>query len=499
MKNKILKITAVITAVLVLVLCFAGCTSITGENDTANTANEQGESQEISGEEAEEVAEESGKTEDDYFSNRDLDPSYDESEAVNIKLNDTTATADGSGVTVNGSVITVTAEGIYVISGKLSDGQIIVNAGDEDKVQLVLDGVDITNDDSACILVKNADKTFITLAEGSTNTLADTGSEYVQQSDYDKTVDGVIFSSNDLVFNGSGSLTIKAGYKHAVVSKDDLKVTGGTYNITATGKGFTANDSIRISDGTFTVNSTDDAFHVSSAETADVGYMYVAGGKFTVKTDDDGLHCTSQMIIDGGTFDITASEGIEGTSVTINDGDITISASDDGINAASKSTYYNPEIIINGGKITISMGQGDTDAVDSNGSITVNGGTIYITAQSAFDYETTGTINGGTVTVNGEQITEMTNQMMGGGMPGKNQDGMQPGMEGDGQNGFSGKGPRGGNGDSTGSGSFPGGERPEMPDMSNQGDMKTPPDMGNGNTGNPGSMNLADNVVSAAA
>ena len=124
------------------------------------------------------------------------------------------------------------------------------------------------------------------------------------------------------------------------------------------------------------------------------------------------------MQIDGGALTISGGEGIEGTYVQVNGGDVSIDASDDGINATTKSTSYNATIEINGGSTSITMGSGDTDALDANGNLYINGGTVDITAQSAFDYDGEGQLNGGTVTVNGEQVTELANSMMGGGMGG---------------------------------------------------------------------------------
>ena len=144
------------------------------------------------------------------------------SEAVKITLNKTTATVSGSGVKADGSTITITEEGVYIVSGTLEDGQIIVDASDSDKVQIVLDGVHINCETNAAIYVREADKVFITLAENSSNTLGG-GNEYSQIDD--NTVDGVIFSKSDLVCNGTGSLTIEADYKHGIVSKDCLLYT----------------------------------------------------------------------------------------------------------------------------------------------------------------------------------------------------------------------------------------------------------------------------------
>ena len=142
------------------------------------------------------------------------------------------------------------------------------------------------------------------------------------------------------------------------------------------------------------------------------------------------------LTVDGGTLKLTGHEGLEATLVTVNDGTIDISASDDGINAAKKVDGVTPLVEINGGQITISMAAGDTDAIDSNGNITINGGTISITGQSGFDWDGSAQLNGGTVTVNGTQVSSLTNQMMGGMGPGGG--GMMPGQQGGfapGQNG----------------------------------------------------------------
>ena len=275
----------------------------------------------------------------DLFSKRDLDWSYDEAEAEKITLSGTSASVSGSGATVGTAsdgapTVTVSKAGTYVVSGTLSDGQIIVDAGDEDKVQLVLAGVTMTNQDSACIYVKNADKVFVTLADGTVNTLSDTGEEFVQ-TDEDTTVDGVIYARDDICFNGTGTLNVNAKYKHAIVGKDDLKVTAGTYVLSATNKGISANDSIRIKDGTFTVNSGDDALHTSNGEEEGRGYIYIAGGSFDITAGDDGIHAETDLVIDGGKIEVKESkEGLEGYTITINDGEIQIVSKDDGLNAA---------------------------------------------------------------------------------------------------------------------------------------------------------------------
>lgn len=335
------------------------------------------------------------------FTDRDLAQTADTSNATNYTVTDN-------------QDITITQTGVYVISGTASNVTITVNADSQAKVQIVLDGVSITNTDVPAIYVKSADKVFVTTADGSTNTLSVTGTF---TADGDTNTDAVIFSKDDLTLNGLGTLTIRST-DNGVSCKDDLTITGGTYNLTTKADGFEAHDSIAIADGTFTITSSKDAFHSENDEDATVGFLYIAGGTFTVTAADDGFQATTVAQIDGGAFTISSAEGIEGTYVVINNGTIKINASDDGINAAAKSTAYSPAIEVDGGDITIVMGSGDTDAVDANGSITVNGGTMNITANSAFDFDTSGQLNGGTVIVNGSQITQLTSQMMGGGMGG---------------------------------------------------------------------------------
>lgn len=334
---------------------------------------------------------------DTLFTERDLTQTADTSDAVSYTVQD-------------GQDITITEEGVYVISGTASDCSIIVNAADDAKVQIVLDGLSITNTDTPAIYVVNADKCFVTTAEGSSNTLSVTGTF---TTDGETNTDAVIFSKADLVMNGTGTLTISST-GNGITSKDDLKVTGGTYDITAAKNGLEGKDSISVSGGSFTINAKD-GLHSENSDDNTLGAIYICGGTFDITASDDGIHGTTAVQIDGGEFTIDAVEGIEATYVQINDGTISINASDDGINAAAKSTVYDPTVELNGGTITIVMGSGDTDAVDANGSIIVNGGNINITGNSSFDYDTTGELNGGTVIVNGSQITEMPAQMMGGG------------------------------------------------------------------------------------
>ncbi len=364
----------------------------------------------------------------EIFSERDLKQTADLSDAVSYDLSDN-------------SNITITKEGVYVISGSATDASIIIEAGDNDKVQLVFNGATVKNSSAPAVYVKNADKVFVTTVEGTTTELSVTGTF---TADGDTNTDAVIFSKDDLVLNGLGTLTINSS-DNGIAGKDDIKITGGTINITSTSDAIEANESIAVADGNLTIESSKDALHAENDEDNATGYVYICGGTFNITATSDGIQATTIAQIDGGNITASAAEAIEATYVQINGGTIKITASDDGINATSKSTSQSVKIEINGGDITVNMAQGDTDGLDSNGDLYINGGTIDITAQSPFDYDGQGQLNGGTVTVNGSQVTELTNQMMGGGMGGgRGGMGGDPNMNGNGGMNNGNGGPMGG-------------------------------------------------------
>ena len=332
---------------------------------------------------------------EELFTERDLEQTPDLSEAETITLTDETE-------------IDITEEGVYVLQGSAKNCLVLVDAEDTAKIQLVLDGVSIENESIPCIYVRSADKVFVTTVADSSLTV--TGSFY---SDGETATDGVIFSKDDLVLNGTAKLTVNSS-DHGIMGKDDLKFTGGTYVITASSKCVEANDSIRIADGSFTLKAGTDCLHAENDEDDSLGYVYIGGGSFSLDAGDDGIHGNAFVQIDGGSFQITAAEGIEASFVQINDGSISIQSWDDGINASNKSGAYPICVEINGGDISIAMSAGDTDGVDANGSIVVNGGTVSITGSSSFDYDGTAQLNGGTVIVNGQTLDSIPNQIMGG-------------------------------------------------------------------------------------
>lgn len=400
-----MKIVGTLALIAILLVTFAGCSSDSEESSdsqiTATGASEETASIDSTSEISDIIAssaEGSYLDTTELFTDRDLEQEADTSEAEYISL-------------VSDQEYLIEEEGVYVISGEATNTTIVIDAEDESKVQLVLDGVSIVNESAPAIYVKTADKVFVTMTD-SDNYLEVSGT-FV--ADGDTNLDAVIFSKSDLVLNGTGDLEIVSEEGNGITSKDDLKVTGGTYVITSYADAIEANDSIRIYQGDFTIVTAKDGLHSENDEDGTLGYIYIQDGTFLIKAADDAIRGNSIVQIDGGQIDIeTCSEGIEGTYVQINGGDIEIYATDDGINASAKSSY-DVVIEVNGGTIDITMGSGDTDAFDSNGDLYINGGTINVVANSAFDADRTAELNGGDVTVNGTLVTQITQSQMGGG------------------------------------------------------------------------------------
>ena len=340
---------------------------------------------------------------------------------TNTLVNDTTSSnATNSTSTTNttntsdSKNLNITKGGNYDLSGEYAN--IVVNTSEE--VTLNLNGVEITNSNGPGINIEKAKKVTIVLS--GTNKITATTTE---------DLDGAIYSKADLVLSGNGSLEVKSNYD-GIVSKDTLVIQKGTYTITSDDDGIRGKDSVEIQDGTFTINAGGDGIKSSNDQDTSLGFVTIKGGTFNITAKSDGVQGITKVTISGGTFNIKSSEGIEATYVKIDDGTINIEASDDGINASNKSNIGTPTVEINGGNITIKMGQGDTDAIDANGNIYIKGGKIDITGNSAFDYDGTAQKNGGTIIINGTETNTITNQMMGGGMKGGRQGGMQNNGEG---------------------------------------------------------------------
>lgn len=386
-----MKKSIILSVILSFIILLSGCGSENNEdnisgNTESNTQN--GASQQLSIDVSE------------MFTDRDMATDYDEEKAAFITLSGNTASCESDAVTIDNSDITITDEGTYIVSGTLTDGTIIINADDTDKIQIVLNGANISRSSYSAVYVLSADKVFITTAEGSENNLTSTG-EYIQSDE--NNVDAVIFSKADLTLNGKGLLSIKADTGHGVVSKDDLVFTSGKYSITAASHAFSGKDSIRIAGGEYTVISGKDGLHAENADDENSGFLYISGGDFRITSEGDGISAGYYARIDGGEYTVTSGGGSSNTSeksdpmnpgggffaspssgtddsvstkgikagvgLFINEGTFELDTADD-------SLHSNGDLSVSGGNISIASGD---DGLHADAALTVSGGTINIT------------------------------------------------------------------------------------------------------------------------
>ena len=361
-------------AILALFLSAAVLLSGCSTNNTSSTTASQNSSS-ASGTESEGAIVLTTVDTSQMFSDRDLEIGYDEETSAKIELSGNSAACDSDAVQISGSTVTITDEGAYILSGALSDGTIIINAGDTDKVQLVLDGVDINSSTSAAIYVIEADKVFLTTASGSENRLSN-GGAYVAIDE--NNIDAVVFSKSDLTLNGAGTLTIQAAAGHGVVSKDDLILASGTYHITAAGHGLSGKDSVRIADGTYTIVSGKDGVHAENADDASLGFLYVANGTFQITAEGDGMSAESYLFVQDGQYTIQAGGGsanaVQSASQTLAPANVQQTENTED-SSSTKGIKAVTDLTISGG--TFSIDSAD-DSLHSNGNLSINGGTIAI-------------------------------------------------------------------------------------------------------------------------
>ncbi len=355
----------------------------------------------------------SAAEEKEMFTGRDCDPSYDAADAIRITLDGTSASFKSRAVKQNGSAIHLLEEGVYVLSGTLTDGMIIVDAPDTAKVQLVLDGAHITSMTSAALYVRSADKVFVTLAEGTQNTL-ENGGKFVAIDE--KNIDGAVFARENVTFNGTGSLTVVSPAGHGIVCKDDLKFTGGAYTVEAASRAIDANDSIRIREAAITATAGKDGLRTQDDEDDPAkGFIYMESGVLDVRAEGDGVSAGTTLDILGGAVTVVAGGGSENGDKRAssewgrfghrggpdwNDrqpqespqsaategstsmkglkaaGGITITGGVFDLNTADDAIHGNASITVSGGDFTIASGD---DAIHSEDTLTISGGNICVT------------------------------------------------------------------------------------------------------------------------
>ncbi|MGN0539282.1 MAG: carbohydrate-binding domain-containing protein, partial [Candidatus Fimenecus sp.] len=371
-KNKYLTVCLLI--LISVSLLFSSCKNNTAEDETTtDTAVESG------------TVPEDLKTADtsamDFdFSDKDLSGDYYSSQ-TKILLSSSGASVSGSGANLSGNTVSITAAGTYILSGSSSDISITVAAGDSDKVQLVLNNAEIKNSAGPAILIKSADKVFITLADGTENNVSDGASYTVSEGD--SVVDAAIFSLADLTVNGTGTLNVSGNYKHGIVSKDDLTVTSCKLNITAKNVGLNGKDCVKLGGSTVNITAGSDGIRSDNTEDTARGYVYIKDGTVTVTAGNDGIQAQTVFKSENPTVTITSGGGSGGS--------LNSSAeSYKGIKACS-------DILISGGAYSI---KSLDDCVHSNNTVNITGGTFSLSSgDDGIHADTDLSISGGEIDV----------------------------------------------------------------------------------------------------
>lgn len=317
----------------------------------------------------------------------DSDNTPAQSASCNITFGDDKAEISGKGAAANGTTVTISKAGVYSVSGSCSDGKIVIDAGKDDEVALILNGLTLTSKSGSAIYCDNAGKFTLTLAEGTSNTVSDT-SNYTFAEEEDEP-DAAIFSREDTVINGSGSLTVNGEYLGAIKCKDGLKICGGDIAVNSVDDAIKGKDYLIVAGGTLNITTGKDGLVSTNDKDETLGYVNITGGDITIAAKNDGIQAQTELIISGGSINITTGEGsasVEHTSEGGNRGgffgdkglDFSQWTNSDGETTDSiKGLKAGSAVSISGGTIVVDSAD---DSVHSNGSITISGGKLELSA-----------------------------------------------------------------------------------------------------------------------
>lgn len=449
-KNRLISLVLILS--LTMIFSMTGCSSSSGTSDTSGSTSDAG---------TDTTSDSSSNTTivSDMFTERDYETGYDESSAALITLSGDSASCSSDAVEISGTTVTIKDEGTFILSGQLDDGMIIVNAEENDKPQLVLNGVTIT---SGSYTVNCASHGFdandsVRIVNASLNIDAGKDGIHAENSDdeslgftyiasgtfsIDAEGDGISTGSYMQIEDGNFDITSGGGSENAskqtsdsyggfmggqpgqpgsvdpgaqAAASDSSDSSSDSEGESTSIKGLKASGDMTVSGGTFTIDSADDAVHSNSS-------VIVNNGTFTIASGDDGFHADSALTIKDGTIDISESyEGLEALDISVEGGNIKLKASDDGLNAAGGtdssgfggerggdqfggpgggggSSSSNGSILISGGNLFVNA---SGDGIDANGSLEISGGYTVVIGPTqgdtaTLDYDTTAVITGGT-------------------------------------------------------------------------------------------------------
>ncbi len=312
------------------------------------------------------------------FSDRDLAGTYEPDGAIKISATDGKIEVDGENAEVDGKNIILNAEGTYILSGDFNGNMVIVEAGDADKVQVVLNNCTISNEEGPAFYIKSADKVFMTLCEGTINTISD-GKKY-EYTDGETNVDAAVYSKADFTINGNGTLTVDGNCKHGIVSKDDLVICSGTYEITSVKKALNGKDCVKIYDCNMSIYAGTDGICSDNDENADRGFVYIYKGNINITSGNDGIQAETVLELIAPSITVCAGGG--SINAPVREGEFGRKENEAEEAETSAETTESTKGLKAGNDIWILGGEYiiDTvdDAVHANGSINIEGGTFEL-------------------------------------------------------------------------------------------------------------------------
>ncbi|MBE4718765.1 carbohydrate-binding domain-containing protein [Pseudarthrobacter sp. AB1] len=416
--------TALSVTALALAVGLAGCSAAgtaTGTSITGTTSTSTGSTSNSSTTSGTAQAAVSLDTlaADTHYDADDL--TWDAASEVAVTLADggskVAAGSSSDAVKADGDTVTISAAGTYRLSGSLSDGQVVVAAGEEDVVRIILDDAEISSSTGSPFMVQSAHEAIVFLADGTSNDLSDAATYKDTAED---APNAALYSRADLTIAGAGSLAVNGNFNDGISSKDGLVLASGNVTVNATDAGIVGKDYAVLLDGAYQVTAGDDGFKSYNGEDEGRGWVLINGGTLNISAADDGITAFNTLTLAAGITTVEESkEGLEAQHIVMSGGTANVTANDDGVNASGAAstsaqggtgggmgggeTVGDYTVEITGGSLTINA-QGD--GLDSNGNASISGGTVVVngptnSGNGALDVNGELTVTGGTVAAAG--------------------------------------------------------------------------------------------------